>query len=290
MADPLQYPALYNDADVASQSAQFEFFALVIGEFTLLAAAAILSLEMFSSLPLSFISALIFVAALVLMLLRTLKKADQDWYKCRALAESIKTLAWRYAMRAQPFDDARTQDARRDFLIFLKAIFKANQHIGPRIAGLSPDGQQITPEMDALRERPLYERKDFYLTNRIKEQRKWYAGKARHNKKRLKVWIGICVLVYAAATISVLARIRYPHAMFPTEPLIVIASTLVGWIQIKRYAELASAYSLTAHEIGIVEDRATDAKTELQFSDFVNESELAFSREHTQWIARQHEV
>ena len=219
-----------------------------------------------------------------------MKKPDQDWYKCRALAESIKTSAWRYAMRAQPFDDTRTQDARRDFLAFLKAIFDANQHIGPRIAGLSPEGEQITSEMDSLRNCSLHERKAFYLTDRIKEQRKWYAGRARRNKKSLRTWVVVCVLVYLAAVISVLMRIQYPHTMLPIEPLIVIASTLVGWIQIKRYSELASAYSLAAHEIGIIEKRANDAKTNEQFSDFVNESEVAFSREHTQWIARQHEV
>ncbi len=51
--------------------------------------------------------------------------------------------------------------------------------------------------------------------------------------------------------------------------------------------KLASAYSLTAHEIGIIESRlATDA-SENEWSGLVNEAELAFSREHTQWVARQ---
>jgi hypothetical protein len=58
-------------------------------------------------------------------------------------------------------------------------------------------------------------------------------------------------------------------------------------MQIKKFSELSSAYSLTAHEIGIIEDRIDEADTEDEFSDFVNEAELAFSREHTQWLARQ---
>jgi hypothetical protein len=286
----MEYPALYNDADSASKSAQSEFLILVVAEFALLTAAAIFSLEPFGTVPFLIFYALIFLAALALMLLRTLRKADQDWYKCRALAESIKTSAWRYAMCAHPFDEAGTQDARRDFLIFLKAIFDANQHIGPRIAGLSPEGQQITVEMDDLRNRSLAERKEIYLMDRIREQRTWYANKARYNRKRLRLWIVVCAIVYLVAATSVLMRIPYTNANLPTEPLIVIASSLVGWIQIKRYAELASAYSLAAHEIGIVEGRIPEANTNAKFSDFVNEAELAFSREHIQWIARQHEV
>lgn len=224
------------------------------------------------------------------MLFRTLRKADQDWYKCRALAESIKTSTWRYAMRAHPFDDVNTQDARRDFRVFLRAIFNANQHIGPRIAGLSPEGQQITSQMDEIRDHSLAERKEIYLTDRIREQRSWYANKARYNRKRVKIWVFVCAVVYVVAAVSVLTRIQYPHVFLPTEPLIVVASSLVGWIQIKRYSELASAYSLAAHEIGIVEGRIAEANSNAEFSDFVNEAELAFSREHTQWVARQHEI
>jgi hypothetical protein len=74
------------------------------------------------------------------------------------------------------------------------------------------------------------------------------------------------------------------------EPLIVVAAAIIGWIQIKRYSELASAYALTAHEIGIIEERARSAYTNEAFSQFVNDAEQAFSREHTQWVARQHQI
>jgi len=66
-----------------------------------------------------------------------------------------------------------------------------------------------------------------------------------------------------------------------------MASSIIGWTQIKRFTELASAYTLTAHEIGIVVTSLDEATDERSFSNVVNESELAFSREHTQWVARQ---
>ena len=61
-------------------------------------------------------------------------------------------------------------------------------------------------------------------------------------------------------------------------------------MQIKKFNELNSSYTLTAHEIGIIQTRLQDVEAEEEFSDFVNEAELAFSREHTQWVARQDAV
>jgi isoprenylcysteine carboxyl methyltransferase (ICMT) family protein YpbQ len=283
----LKFPALYIDADTASGNAQKEYLRLIKIEYLLLIFAAILTMQPFNGTSFLIGYALVFILSLIVMLIRTLQKPDQDWYKCRALAESIKTSTWRYAMRAEPFDDARTQDARADFRKLLKAIFESNQHIGNRISGLRPDGKQLTPEMDDFRDKPLDERKTLYLTKRIKNQRLWYTNKAKFNKKAMNSWIIICSLIYLSATALVLISIKFPEYTAPTGPIIVLASSIVGWMQIKKFSELSSSYSLTAHEIGFIEERANDAKTDEAFSMFVNEAELAFSREHTQWVARQ---
>ena len=47
-----------------------------------------------------------------------------------------------------------------------------------------------------------------------------------------------------------------------------------------------ASYNLTAHEIGIIRANSDSVETEKDLSNFVNEAELAFSREHTQWVAR----
>jgi hypothetical protein len=285
----LKFPALYCDADSAAVRAQSEFLLLVGTEYALLITAAIMAMEGFGEAP-PIITAIVFLAALAAMLVRTLRKADQDWYKCRALAESIKTLTWRYAMRAKPFDDPRAQTDREDFGKYLEATFKANQHIGHRVAGLSPHGEQITVAMDETRAKSLAERKEFYLKNRIRDQRRWYAGKAKTNKKILRRWIIACAAVYVAAISLVLANLDNPEWPVAVEPLIVVAAAIIGWIQIKRYSELASAYALTAHEIGIIEERARGVSSNEAFSQFVNDAEHAFSREHTQWVARQQQI
>ncbi|MBD3715705.1 SLATT domain-containing protein [Klebsiella pneumoniae] len=73
--------------------------------------------------------------------------------------------------------------------------------------------------------------------------------------------------------------------MIPISILTTIASSLVGWIQVKRYSEL-SASILTAHEIGVIKEQASYVSSESDFSSFIRDAETAFSREHTQWIAR----
>jgi hypothetical protein len=266
--------------------AQSELLWLVRFEYGLLVIAAVISMEHSGDTQFLLAYAAVFLFALAAMSLRTLRRADQDWYQCRALAESIKTLTWRYAMRAEPFKE----DAQNDFRTLLRDLFRANQHIGHRIAGLNPEGEQITAEMDRVRRSSLADRKRLYLRCRIRDQRTWYAAKAKWNKRQINWWIAICVTVYVAAILSVLSKLRYPDWSVPTEPLIVAAASALGWMQIKKFSELSSAYTLAAHEIGIIETRAGAARSNDAFSGFVNEAEQAFSREHTQWIARQQQL
>ena len=57
-------------------------------------------------------------------------------------------------------------------------------------------------------------------------------------------------------------------------------------MQAKRFSELAASYALAAHEISLIADQALTPATAYDFSVFVGDAENAFSREHTQWVAR----
>ena len=88
------------------------------------------------------------------------------------------------------------------------------------------------------------------------------------------------------ALLLVLATIWYPSSLWPTPVLVVAAGGVLTWLNTKRFRELAAAYSLTAHEIGIAKSGLTAIVEEVRFSEFVGDMENAFSREHTQWVAR----
>jgi hypothetical protein len=57
-------------------------------------------------------------------------------------------------------------------------------------------------------------------------------------------------------------------------------------VQTKKYKELEKSYALTSHEINFIATQKDDIKSDDLLSEYVDNSENAFSREHTQWIAR----
>lgn len=285
----LVYPALYEAAGDLSADSQAKYLWSLRAEYALLLVAAILSLNFSNSSTYFACYALVFVLTLLLMLWRAKEKPEQDWYKGRALAESIKTSTWCYCMRAPPFEDAPSVQIRRaEFRNYLNSILETNRQIGGRLPPEHAADDQVTVEMERLRAKSWMERRDFYVEHRIKDQRGWYRCKAVANKKASHRWVAVATVTYMVAIVLVLARIVEPHwALSPIEPVIVLATSIVGWIQIKKFNELTSAYTLAAFEIGIIQGKAAEIADDEEFAEFVNEAERAFSREHTQWVARQ---
>lgn len=284
----MTYPALFDAADEASNNSQSVYLRTINIEYFTLFLAAVFSMGTFEHVIFYYIYAFLFVAASGLLIFRFWRRPEQTWYRCRALAESVKTTTWRYAMRAHPFDDSNEANDRADFVGRLSQILAYNSFMGADLAGLNTDGEQITPEMRQLRSLDLDARKSAYLEQRIGEQRSWYARKAKFNKVAQRRWVILSLVIYAVAFSLVIARLNAPGwQIWPIEPLIVLSTSIIGWIQIKKFGELASSYTLTAHEIGLIREKYMEFSTEEGFSVLVNEAELAFSREHTQWIARQ---
>jgi len=284
------FPALFQSADHASIAAQATYLWLLRLEYLLLFAAAVVSLWFGASPDLYILYAGVIVASSCLLIFMWVRKPEKDWYGCRALAESIKTATWRYTMRAEPFEDApQLRDVQAKFSSFLQEILDANRHVQDPIGRRPVAGDQITAAMDQLRALPLAERLQHYQDERIMDQKNWYVAKAQTNRNQYRLWIFACIAIQAAVIVLALLRIDHDGVLsiWPTEPLLVLAASIVGWIQIKKFNELAGAYSLTAHEIGINQSRIGSVETEAEFSHFVNQAERAFSREHTQWVARQ---
>ena len=281
-----EFPALYQSADNGSNLAQGHFLWIIKWEYFLLfcvsGIAATRTLTGISPLWIS-----IFLVVLAgLFVYKVFKKKDQDWYQCRALAESIKTATWRFTMRAHPFGDATNIEVpKSEFRNLLHDILRANQRIAENLHDAHT--HQVTNSMIMVRGKILEERISYYVTHRIDDQRSWYVKKSAQNRKALRLWVAVTIGVYVAAAVSLNAEeLGVSHILLAFDPLIVLATSALGWLQMKRHGELIASYNLTAHEIGIIRARSDAVRSEEEFSDFVNEAELAFSREHTQWVAR----
>ncbi|HEY7093337.1 MAG TPA: DUF4231 domain-containing protein, partial [Ktedonobacterales bacterium] len=128
-------PPLHVAADRDAMRAQKRFFGLLRAELTLLAVGALVGL--FAVLPavLPFIpvlktepfalaefsipalpyadlaSAALIAIALILRLWRFRAHPEDRWYEARAVAESTRSVAWRYAVGGRPFDVSKDQAA-----------------------------------------------------------------------------------------------------------------------------------------------------------------------------------
>ncbi|WP_353683212.1 DUF4231 domain-containing protein [Mesorhizobium sp.] len=89
----------YNSADVASNEQQVTFLLLIRAEYVILFSASVLSLDLWPSKAYFGVYAAVFLCSMGILIFRSVTKPEQVWYQARALAESVKTLTWRFAMR-----------------------------------------------------------------------------------------------------------------------------------------------------------------------------------------------
>ncbi len=206
-------------------------------------------------------------------------------------------MTWRFIMGAEPFNSHYTDEqVESHFIGELNRIWELNEMGDKEIDDTLKKTPQVTEWMKNVRDSSFKEKKCYYCNTRIQSQLNWYQQKAAFNKKQATLFSrcsrAAYLLAMAVACLQLIDS-SYPIpnwlSELPTwlsEPLLVIAAGLLGWTQAKKYSELASSYSLTAREISRLQKRMVDV-TEEQFGDFVNDAETAFSREHTQWAARQ---
>lgn len=282
----MKYPSLYDFTNKRSASYQRKYFFLLRFEYCILICSAV---NAFVNYKEKYVVALIlFSTLMLLMVLNLKKKSEQEWYKYRAITESIKTVSWKFSMRAEPFNDESEARNIESLSKYLEDIVGGSEFISKSIDPKKIDESTITDDMKKIRLLTFEQRRDVYVDGRITDQRDWYVAKAQFNKDAGKKWNIGMFCIYAVAFLCCLfnASISEPNNAIPISVLTTVASSLVGWIQVKRYSELSASYLLTAHEIGVIKEQASYISSENDFSSFIRDAETAFSREHTQWIAR----
>lgn len=279
------FPALYRSANELSLSSQHHSFEVLRAQLLALVIAAALSLVTSCEKYVATAQLFVLLAALSCSIYLFALRPDRRWYAGRAVAESIKTITWRYVCRAEPFenDDAT---ARNDFSRRLKLIVEQNREVC-QLLTKHLNGKQFTPVMEQMRSASLEQRRDAYAQYRVKDQLEWYAKKAAFNGKMSRRFFVLLIVVNAIAVLFAALRITVvTPAFWPTDVFVAAAASILSWMQAKRFSELAASYALAAHEISLIREQSLRASTEADFSLFVGDAENAFSREHTQWVAR----
>jgi hypothetical protein len=282
-----EFPALFRAAEAAAARAQVAHLRTYKAFVWCSIVGAGLALYGINSRVAAAAAAAVFTVSLGLSIIIAIKRFEATWYSARAVAESIKTNVWRFMMRAEPYENDGSHGAQSQFRSVLRGILVEHKGLGAELAGVVASGEQLTDDMLALRALGLNRRMEHYRTHRIDEQRQWYSEKGSENKKAAEVWFRTLVCLQLIAVFLTIGRVAQPQwGMWPTEVFVVAGAGVLGWTQTKRFRELASAYTLTAHEIGLARNELVEVCDDHSFSQFVNQTENAFSREHTQWVAR----
>lgn len=284
-----QLPGLYRAADKASQEAQKTYFLSLSCYLVLLVFAVVVATYFSKSDIGAIISAILFFLTLALLIALRVMQPDDLWYNGRAVAESVKTRAWRWMMRAEPYDNDNLELTSKQFIDDLSTIFAQNTKVTHKLPTKEYLKEPISARMGEIRKKNINDRIEIYKSDRIQNQSDWYSRKADFNKKRSKLWFWASVILHTTAIVMLLIKIAKPSLLLPIEVVATTASSILAWLQAKKHNELASSYTLTAHEIVLISAGPLSVSNEKTFSDYVLNTETAFSREHTQWAARKNE-
>lgn len=220
-----------------------------------------------------------FSVALVVEILLWTQQPERDWYAGRAVAESIKTLAWRYAVAGAPF----SADVARPRALFSERVAEVVTQSEERLP-LDSDDPSATPTMTALREAPFERRRTAYLENRLQAQKQWYTDKARVDRRRAMQWRIALIVGEVLAIVLAAARAFNNWETDLSGILAAVVASGAAWLATRRHASQATAYALAARELVLVRAKLLDAD-EASWAEAVAEAEEAISREHQLWLA-----
>lgn len=290
----MDLPDSYSSYDTSAIIAQRDHFRLILFELGSAVVISISSLiiaiyqqDTISRIGFLIISFL-FLIGIVRQLIATKEQFERKWFAFRAVAESIKSLAWQYAMACGDFSES-SLDASK---LFLQRIKRAKE-----IFRINPDPETISIEssndlkqsLEEAREIGWQNKRKIYIKERLEDQIKWYRNKAQINKKRSNLYDSMVIILQIVGIVISLVFL-YIRPMINGAPVLSLTVTLIvaiiGWSRSKQHAELMEPYQNAERELNDIKQEIELAGTEADFRRLVEEAEQAISREHTIWLAK----
>lgn len=280
-------PQLFQAADQASLKAQRSYVggtrlrllvlgtAAVLGVFSIRVGAGRVDVV-------GLVGVVAFIIATVTELNAWKSRPDKAWYDGRAVAESCKTLAWKFAVGALPFPIAMDEATARRALL---ERFDAVKGEFPSLELTPSTAAAISRWMIEQRKSSLEDRRRSYLAARIGDQKQWYSTKAATNRRRATQWRwALLTAEVAGATTALIAALNQSFwTLSPTLAAVVVA--IVAWTETKQFDFNARAYSAAINDLANAEEKLNLAADEASWAKEVDDAEEAISREHVVWWA-----
>jgi hypothetical protein len=287
------YPALFQHGDTIAVLMQKRHFLLVrvkIAVFVAIAVVTSVTWVQVSNLRTvgDITLAILIVGSISFTAIMNSKKFDRGWLSNRMIAESAKTEAWLFMMNTDPYDKAKTEaKAETLFLSRLNDILRKFPLASPHLAKGLQNGTQITDQMKNVRKESFEARREFYLKNRVQEQRLWYIEKAEWNGKQENLWSAITwSLEFIAAALAIINIRLDEMVVSPVGIVTAVGAAVLSWVNAKSYAEPAELYGVVSENLALYEERISRAENEKELSYLTGEVEDAINREHAVWMSR----
>jgi SMODS and SLOG-associating 2TM effector domain 3/SMODS and SLOG-associating 2TM effector domain 1 len=283
-----RFPALYLAADRNSMDGQRRFLNATRLRLAMLVVAA--GFGMFTwrraGGDLAGIGAAVaFVVALLAELYLLQARPDRLWYDGRAVAESAKTLTWRYLVGGSPFGRHEVSEREAERLLLDRFRQITRDIRGAHLVPVSGDTDQIGPALREVRALSLDQRRELYRSERIDGQQAWYARSARWNERRATQWSLVLTSLEAlgltGGVLKATGALRIDLLGFGSA----LVAAGVAWVQAKQHQNLANAYAVASQELSAISGQIDWSASERDWAHFVDQAEEAVSREHTLWRA-----
>jgi len=293
MANPVEgledadLPGLFESADTASLRGQREYARTVRLSlvFAIVAAATGVVTWKVGGSGIDFAAigtALALTAILVTELTVKASRPEDRWYDGRALAESAKSLAWRFSVGATPFPKGVDEEGvERRFTEQLSSLLAE----APTTSVPSSDRPVVTERMTLLRAADLTTRKAVYLRSRIGDQQGWYSRKAEFNRRRAGRWRKALLVIEVLGIGAALAKAFGFVSLDLAGVVAAFIAAGTAWMNLRQFSTLARAYTFAAAELALARAHLDGVEEEGAWSQEVADSEEAVSREHTMWRA-----
>lgn len=287
MTIEISLPKSHTIADNISVAAQKEYLLLTKLQLLFLFLSIVFSIVSIFNKALIFIVFLSMFFSIFTTILLKVRKKDRVWFDGRAVAESIKTLSWRFIMGAHPFPKSLSaSDVEKKFNESIYEIFMERKNLSSLLITSSDSPGYINSNMHNIRNLTTNQRLEIFLEERIKTQQNWYAAKCIYNRNRENLLFILSLVFQGAAFFYLILLINFNWNLNITAIFSALATIVITWLQVKQHQELAQAYGLAAQELDFILSLGAGIDTEDRLSEYVNESENAISREHTLWVAR----
>jgi hypothetical protein len=282
-----EMPQLFRAADAASIDGQRAYLGWTRARLAAVVAGALCGVTSWrvgeGHIDLLGLGAVVFFVVAILAEVRLWQQhPERVWYDGRAVAESTKTSAWKFAVGGEPFPMSMNGHDATNAFIDILASFRRQF---PDLKLEAVTGNNVQDWMTTLRTASLDDRRRRYVEDRLLHQQTWYAKMAKENADKAKRWRRLLLALEILGLIAALTETLTETGLYITPSIAAAIGAIAAWLGAKQHDQLAKAYAITVSDLGAALDKVRAAVSEVDWAREMNDAEDAISREHTLWLA-----